>query len=241
MTDSRYENYSTFLNGTASAPPIVDYPLNSIFAFRSAGLDENGSTIVYDRNGDIVDAFTPLTEIEDMQYMGTQTPKYYGSFATTFTYKKLSLYALATYKLDYVLFNPSFGNYVSRYGSFEAYDLNSDIADRWRAPGDEVNTNVPGAQGLGGYSLGRYLYSTDRVIDGDHIRLREISLSYDFSDLVANSFLRNASLSLTARNLGLIWRANDDDIDPDFLPYTSGSLIRIPPTAMYSVGVNLNF
>ena len=241
VTDSRYENYSTFLNGTASAPPIVDYPLNSIFAFRSAGLDENGSTIVYDRNEEIVDAFTPLTEIEDMQYMGTSTPKYYGSFATTFTYKKLSLYALATYKLDYVLFKPSFGNYVSRYGSFEAYDLNSDIADRWRAPGDEVNTNVPGAQGLGGYSLGRYLYSTDRVIDGDHIRLREISLSYDFSDLVANSFLRNASLSLTARNLGLIWRANDDDIDPDFLPYTSGSLIRIPPTAMYSVGVNLNF
>ncbi|WP_417885552.1 SusC/RagA family TonB-linked outer membrane protein [Zunongwangia sp.] len=241
VTDSRYENYSTFLNGTASAPPIVDYPLNSVFAFRSAGLDENGSTIVYDRNGEIVDAFTPLTEIEDMQYMGTSTPKYYGSFATTFTYKKLSLYALATYKLDYVLFKPSFGNYVSRYGSFEKYDLNSDIADRWRVPGDEASTNVPGAQGLGGYSLGRYLYSTDRIIDGDYIRLREISLSYDFSDLVANTFLRNASLSLSARNLGLIWRANDDDIDPDFLPYTNGNLIRIPPTAMYSVGVNLNF
>ncbi|MFD2827224.1 SusC/RagA family TonB-linked outer membrane protein [Leeuwenhoekiella polynyae] len=241
VTDSRYENYSSFLNGTGSTPPIVNYPLNSIFAFRSAGLDENGSTIVYDRNEEIVDAFTPLTEIDDMQYMGTRTPQYYGSFATTFTYKKLSLYALATYKLDYVLFKPSFGNYVSRYGSFEAYDLNSDIADRWRAPGDEENTNVPGAQGLGGFSLSRYLYSSDRIIDGDHIRLREISLSYDFSDLVANTFLRNASLSLTARNLGLIWRANDDDIDPDFLPFTSGNLIRIPPTAMYSVGVNLNF
>ena len=241
VTDSRYENYSTYLNGTGSTPPIVGYPLNSIFAFRSAGLDENGATLVYDRNEEVVNAFTPLTEIEDMQYMGTSTPKYYGSFATTFTYNKLSLYALATYKLDYVLFKPGFGSYVSRYGTFNGYNLHTDIAHRWREAGDEATTNVPGVQGLGGYSLNRYLYSNDRVIDGDHIRLREISLSYDFSDLVANTFLRNASLSLTARNLGLIWRANDDDIDPDFLPYTSGNLIRIPPTAMYSVGVNLNF
>jgi len=241
VTDSRYENYATYLNGSGSTPPIVGYPLNSIFAFRSAGLDENGSTLIYDRNQEIVNAYTPITEIEDMKYMGTRTPKYYGSFATTFTYKKLSLYALATYKLDYVLFKPSFGSYVSRYGSFNGYNLSTDIADRWREPGDEATTNVPGAQGLGGYSLSRYLYSDKQVIEGDHIRLREVSLSFDFSDLIADTFIRNASLSFTARNLGLIWRANNDDIDPDFLPMTSGNLIRIPPTAMYSVGVNLNF
>ncbi|MDN3596981.1 hypothetical protein [Zunongwangia endophytica] len=107
--------------------------------------------------------------------------------------------------------------------------------------GDENSTSVPGVLGLGGYSYPRYRLSEDKVISGDHIRLREISLSYDLSEVLPESFIRGASLSFTARNLGLLWRANNDDIDPDFLPYTTGNQIRPTPTAMYSIGLNVNF
>ncbi|WBL26572.1 SusC/RagA family TonB-linked outer membrane protein [Zunongwangia sp. HGR-M22] len=241
VTDSRFENYSTYLNGSGSTPPIVDYPLNSVFAFRSAGLDENGAFQVYDRNDEIVGPNELLTEIEDMKYMGTRTPKYYGSLNTTLKYKQFSLYVLATYKMGYKLFKPTFDNYISRFNEFTGYNLNTDIADRWREPGDENSTNIPGVLGLGGYSYSRYRLSEDQVISGDHIRLREISLSYDFSKVLQESFIRGASLSFTARNLGLLWRANNDDIDPDFLPYTTGNQIRPTPTAMYSIGLNVNF
>lgn len=240
VTDSRFTNFANILNGTGSTAPIVGYGTNSIFAFRNAGLNNAGSVQVYDKDGNIVQSNTMLTNIEDMKYMGTSTPKYYGSLSANLTYKKLSLYLLATYKLDYVLFKPSFDQYVDRYGSFKGYDLNSDIDLRWRNPGDEATTNVPGVRGMTGYSYSRYRLSDDKVIDGDHIRFKEVSLKYDLSNLFENTFIDSASLTCSARNIGIIWRKNNDNIDPDFLPLT-GTNMKLPPTAMYSMGFNFNF
>lgn len=240
VTDSRYTNYSSYLNGTGATPPIVGYGLNSVFAFRNAGLNSTGSVQVYDKDGNIVQPTTTLKNIEDMKYMGTSTPKYYGSLSANLTYKKLSLYLLATYKLDYVLFKPTFDSYVTRYNTFAKYDLNSDIDKRWRNPGDEATTTVPGVRGMGGYSYSRYRFSDNQVIDGDHIRFKEISLKYDLSELFTNTFIDNASLTCSARNVGMIWRKNKDNLDPDFLPVT-GTTMKLPPTALYSVGFNFNF
>ncbi|WP_456311742.1 SusC/RagA family TonB-linked outer membrane protein [Pseudomonas shirazensis] len=240
VTDSRFTNYSQFLNGSGVGAPIVGYGTNSVFAFRNAGLNNTGSVQVYDKDGNIVQSNVALTDMADMKYMGTSTPKYYGSLSANLNYKKLSLYLLATYKLDYVLFKPSFDQYVNRYGSFSGYDLNSDIDLRWRNPGDEATTNVPGVRGMTGYSYPRYIFSDNRVIDGDHIRFKEVSLKYDLSDLFANTFIQNASLTCSARNLGIIWRKNKENLDPDFLPYT-GNNMKLPPTAMYSMGFNFNF
>lgn len=241
VTDSQFKNYANVLNGTGSTAPLVGYPTNSIFAFRNAGLNNTGAVQVYDRNGNIVQPNTMLTDMADMKFMGSSIPRYYGSLSANLTYKKLSLYLLATYKLDYVLFKPSFDQYVDRYGSFKGYDLNEDIDQRWRNPGDEATTNVPGVRGMTGYSYGRYRFSDNRVIDGDHIRFKEVSLKYDLSELFANTFITNASLTCSARNIGIIWRKNNDNIDPDFLPYTTGNNIKLPPTAMYVMGFNFNF
>jgi TonB-linked SusC/RagA family outer membrane protein len=240
VTDSRFESYSSYLNGTGSTPPIAGYPLNSVFAFRSAGLDATGRTQVYDKSGNIVNSFTSLKDIEDMKYMGTNIPSYYGSFSHTFNYKKLSLYILATYKFDYVLFKPSFGGYVTRSGSFNQYDLNSDIDQRWRKPGDEAVTSVPGIQGSTGLSYVRYINGENQIIDGDHIRFRELSLKYDMSDLIDRGFVRGASITFSARNLGFFWRKNKEGLDPDFLPYT-GTNMKLPAQAIYSIGFNVNF
>ncbi|OXB00863.1 TonB-linked outer membrane protein, SusC/RagA family [Flavobacterium pectinovorum] len=240
VTDSRFTNFSNVLNGSGSTAPLVGYPTGSVFAFRNAGLNASGATQVYDKDGNIVQSNVMLTDIEDMKYMGSSTPKYYGSLSANLSYKKLSLYLLATYKLDYVLFKPAFSNYVSRYGTFNGYDLTAEIDDRWRNPGDEATTNVPGVRGMTGYSYGRYIFSDNRVIDGDHVRFKEVSLKYDLSDLFANTFIQSASLTCSARNLGIIWRKNKEDLDPDFLPYT-GNTMKLPPTAMYSMGFNFNF
>lgn len=240
VTDSKFDNFTNILNGTGSAAPIVGYPTNSIFAFRNAGLNESGAVQVYDKDGNIVQPNVTLKNIEDMKYMGSSTPKYYGSLGANISYKKVSLYLLATYKLDYALFKPTFDSYVSRYGTFDRYSLNSDIDKRWRNPGDEATTIVPGVRGMTGYSYSRYRLGDNQMIDGDHIRFKEISIKYDLSNLFANTFISNASITCSARNVGIIWRKNNDNIDPDFLPYT-GTYMKLPPMAMYALGVNLNF
>ena len=240
VTDSRFQNYSQYLNGSGTTPPVEGYPLNSIFAFRSAGLDATGRTQVYDKSGKIVNSFTSLKDIADMKYMGTNIPSYYGSFSHTFNYKKLSLYILATYKFDYVLFKPTYGGYVNRQGRFNQYDLNTDIDQRWRKTGDEATTSVPGIQGSTGLSYVRYIYGEDQIIDGDHIRFRELSLKYDMTSLINRGIVRGASVTFTARNLGFFWRKNKDGLDPDFLPYT-GTNMKLPAMAIYSIGFNVNF
>lgn len=240
VTDSRFQNFSQYLNGSGGTPPIEGYPLNSIFAFRSAGLDATGRTQVYDKDGNIVNSFTSLKNIEDMKYMGTNIPSYFGSFNHTFTYKKLSLYILATYKFDYVMFKPTYGGYVDRSGRFSRYDLNTDIDQRWRNPGDEATTSVPGIVGSSGLSFARYMNSDNRIMEGDHIRFRELSLKYDLSELIDRGSITGASVTFTARNLGFFWRKNKDGLDPDFLPYT-GTNMKLPAMAMYSIGFNVNF
>lgn len=240
VTDSRFTNFSQYLNGSGGTPPVEGYPLGSVFAFRSAGLDATGRTQVYDKSGNIVNSFTSLKDIDDMKYMGTNIPAYYGSFNHTFTYKKLSLFILATYKFDYVMFKPTYGGYVNRSGRFNQYDLNTDIDLRWRNPGDEATTSVPGIVGSSGISYVRYLNSDNRVIEGDHIRFRELSLKYDLRDLIKSGAINGASVTFTARNLGFFWRKNKDGLDPDFLPYT-GTNMKLPAMAMYSIGFNVNF
>ncbi|WP_223704883.1 TonB-dependent receptor domain-containing protein [Flavobacterium potami] len=240
VTDSRFKNFSQYLNGSGGTPPVEGYPLGSVFAFRSAGLDATGRTQVYDKAGNIVNSFTSLKDIEDMRYMGTNIPAYFGSFNHTFTYKKLSLYILATYKFDYVMFKPTYGGYVDRSGRLSRYDLNTDIDQRWRNPGDEATTSVPGIVGSSGTSLVRYLSSDNRIMEGDHIRFRELSLKYDLNDLINRGSITGASVTFTARNIGFFWRKNKDGLDPDFLPYT-GSNMKLPAMAMYSIGFNVNF
>ncbi len=240
VTDSRFQNFSQYLSGSGGTPPVAGYPLNSVFAFRSAGLDATGRTQVYDKDGNIVNSFTSLKDIADMKYMGTNIPSYYGSFSQTFNYKKLSLYILATYKFDYVLFKPTYGGYVNRQGRFNQYDLNTDIDQRWRNPGDEATTSVPGIQGSTGLSYVRYAQGEDQIMQGDHIRFRELSLKYDLTSLIDRGFVRGASVNFTARNLGFFWRKNKDGLDPDFLPYT-GVNMKLPAMAMYSIGFNVNF
>ena len=63
--------------------------------------------------------------------MGTLTPKYFGGFFNTFTYKGLSLYVGITYKLGYIFQKPTISQQpASRYGGAN-YEINEDMAKRW--------------------------------------------------------------------------------------------------------------
>jgi hypothetical protein len=62
-----------------------------------------------------------------------------------------------------------------------------------------------------------YFYSSPLVVRGDHIRLEDIRVSYTIPRLPGwGSHFRDLDIYLYLNNLGIIWRANKDNIDPDF-------------------------
>ena len=117
--------------------------------------------------------------------------------------------------------------------------INEDMAKRWREVGDEAKTDVP-RLGTDNNSFQRYRGADIHVQKGDHIRLKEISLTYELpSKWVNKIMLGSANIGFTATNLGLIWKKNNVGIDPDFIPNTRD--LRMAPTPSYNFSLNLNF
>ena len=118
-----------------------------------------------------------------------------------------------------------------------------DLEERWRKPGDETFTNVPGMEfGVGtNYfaSIERYRFSDYLIRSRSNIRLQQVSLSYEVpSHLLARIYTKNVTVSAVARNLGMIWAANKEKLDPEYL-YITGNNYQLPPLTNYSFRVVL--
>jgi TonB-linked SusC/RagA family outer membrane protein len=244
LTDNRFDT-STISSYYTSYLPIgnlVGYPTDKLLVFRNAGLDANGMTRVFDRKHDTVSVTQPLL-FSDLKYAGRTTAPYFGGWNTTFRYGHFSLYALMTWQFGGVFLKPSISSYMTAWYR-PVYSVSGDIAKRWQQAGDETKTNVPGLNGTGTqvtYSLSRYQYSDINVLSSDYIRLREVSLSYEFPTAWISKWqAKGASLGVAVRNLGLIWRANKQGYDPDFTGYPNSSY-SLPASRSYNFSFKLTF
>lgn len=79
------------------------------------------------------------------------------------------------------------------------------------------------------YAYNAYNYSTERIAKGDFIRMKEISVAYDFPKSVANALrISNLSLKLQAANLFLIYADKKlNGQDPEFFN-TGGVATPLP-------------
>ena len=101
-----------------------------------------------------------------------------------------------------------------------------EFRNRWTEAGDEKHTNIPAIADLrslqqDGYlyrAYNAYNYSTERIAKGDFIRMKEISLSYDFPvQMIRHLSLSSLSLKLQATNLFLIYSDKKlNGQDPEF-------------------------
>ena len=225
-----------YSSGGGSGRMLEGYNMNNFWAYRWAGLDENGDSQIYNADGDIVKSTESVTN-DDLVYVGTLTPKYFGGFFNTFSYKGLSLYVGITYKLGYIFQKPTISQQAGGRNTY--YEINEDMANRWREAGDEATTNVPRI-GTDANSFVRYRGADIHIQKGDHIRLREVSLTYNIPAKWLNKLLINSgSIGFSANNLGLIWKKNNAGIDPDFIPNSRS--LTMSPTPSYNFSLNLNF
>jgi hypothetical protein len=85
-----------------------------------------------------------------------------------------------------------------------------------------------------------YRYSEALVEKGDHIRLQDIQLSYDWSPRSKErTWVRSVHLYLYLNNLGLIWRANKYGIDPDF--NDNNFSFNLPEPKSLALGCRVSF
>jgi TonB-linked SusC/RagA family outer membrane protein len=226
-----------FLNGSLS--PTVGRPLYGISSYTWAGLDPaTGDPMGY-LNGSVSKDYAKIlsgASLDNVIFNGSAIPVYYGSLRNTFSYGPFSLSLLISYRLGYyfhresVTYGTNFG-----LGSFSSGSgTHGDYAKRWKTTGDESFTQVPSRPSA--IISGRddfYAYSDVLVEKGDHVRLQDIRLSYEL--VCRKEKLPFSSLSIYgyANNLGLIWKANKNHIDPDF------QLMRQPITV--SLGLKVGF
>ncbi|MFB6456245.1 SusC/RagA family TonB-linked outer membrane protein [Chitinophaga sp. Hz27] len=222
-------------------------PLHGLYAYKFAGLDKNnGQPLFYGAKGAIMDNIL-LTSQDDslITYMGSRDPTVTGSFTNSFNYKAFELRFFFTY---------SFGNKVFRNPIVSRiYPDNmatqKDVAARWRIPGDEAYTNVPGlvsniqnAYYSSAFIEREFAYNRSdvMVVNAAVLRLSEINLSYDFVPRYKpnqRKVIRNARLSLAANNL-YFWADKDlRGVDPQSI--ISG--VSLPNPTTYTLKLNASF
>lgn len=220
-----YNRLYDYISGYGFTMP--GYPQRSLFSIPFAGLNNEGLPTFYDPDGNITVTGIDMQEYDPerlkfLKYEGPADPTDVGSFGNILRYKNLTLNLFVTY---------SFGNVVRLDPVFSSSysDLSAtpkEFNNRWIKPGDEKFTNVPviaSKQQLKNIAdldkaYQAYNYSTARVAKGDFIRMKEISLAYEFPKTITQALnIANLSLKLQATNLFLIYADKKlNGQDPEF-------------------------
>jgi len=226
------------------------YAHRALFSIPFAGLREDGTPSFYLSDGSVttVSNHVYLQErdaelMKFLKYEGPTEPTITGSLGNVFKWKNLSLNVFVTY---------SFGNVVRLDPSFLYIydDLSSmprEFGDRWTNPGDEAHTNIPvildtrQVVNTGwAYEYNAYNYSSVRVADGGFVRMKEVSLQYDFPKTVAEKLrLGTLGLKIQATNPFLIYADKKlNGQDPEF--FRSGG-VAAPVPKQFTLTLRVGF
>ncbi|MCV9928614.1 SusC/RagA family TonB-linked outer membrane protein [Flavobacterium sp. LS1R49] len=256
---SVYNQKITKLANQPSAFDLIDSnggnsigrPRNSIYSYQFTGLNNQGlPTFLLQDGADNNITGANFQDIDNvtkyLKYEGSIEPNKSIGLANTFTYKNWSLY---------VFFVGSGGNKVRLNPIYDStYDdltvFTKDFTNRWINPGDENITNIPviadkrlNENNGGARTLARayntYNYSDVRIADGDFVRLKNVSISWEFpKDFKRKIGVSTFTLRGSAVNPWLIYsdkRLNGQD--PEFRN-TGG--VALPVTSQYTFTLNLS-
>ncbi|MEI3796562.1 MULTISPECIES: SusC/RagA family TonB-linked outer membrane protein [unclassified Chitinophaga] len=239
-----YYNSGT-LNGNAyvgtlgyQIPLEIGRSISGIYAYPWSGLDpSNGKMIIYQDGQKSTDYAGYMASLrpEDMVYAGVTNPPYYGSILNNIEWKRLQLSVLLSWKAGYVYRRSSLFPGMEYTGSGL---FHTDLLHKWKKPGDELVTNVPAGGGLNGFDQNEstiYLFSETLISKGDHIAIQDISLNYSIpTGKKAPAVFKAVRIYLYVRNLGFLWKADRNNIDP------ATPNARYPQPIQFNTGIQLS-
>lgn len=239
----------------AIKPSREGYSVGAIFAYKTAGLDDEGYPLFLTQDGRKVTATeffklnnagaSTLSAEEQRNlysYIGSTEPKVSGGFMNTFKYKRVTLGINC-------IFN--FGMYVQTTPTYDPtnYDrgLNSnrDILNRWTL--DHTNTTLPKLMTENDGRTGEYLRYKEQnlfreldiwVKKQNYFRFESIRLGYELPEKWLKPVgIKSASVSLEGRNLWVIASNYHNYLDPE----TMGNPYAAPIPKSFIFGLNVNF
>ena len=226
---------------------LEGYPVRSIFSIPFRGLNDEGIPTFLDQDGNVTSTgiyFQERDNIDFLEYSGTADPTDFGSFGNTFSYKGFKLNVFLTYSFGNVVrLDPVFAR---SYSDLDA--MPKEFGNRWVVPGDEKVTDIPVISSRMqnhnnselSYAYNAYNYSSARIAKGDFIRLKEVSLSYDFPKKWVSAMKMNTlSLKVQGTNLALLYADKKlNGQDPEFFN-TGGVATPLPKQFTVTLRIGL--
>lgn len=253
-TDFIYSHSKTKITNTYNYGRVIDmvqglsagategYPANGIWSIPFAGLNDEGLPCFYSVDGSVTNGYVNFQNRVDndnwLVYEGSRDPTDMGSLGNIFTYKGFRLNVFITYSFGNVVrLTPVFSN---TYTDLSA--MPKEFKNRWMSAGDEERTNIPvivsrrqnNSNSYLSYAYNAYNYSTERIAKGDFVRMKEISLTYDFPKSMIHQWkLSNMSLKLQGTNLFLMYADKKlNGQDPEF--FNSGG-VALPMAKQFTL------
>lgn len=235
-------NYLNYGDNGFILYPLEGRPLFSVYSLRWGGLDPlNGDPQGYNK-GNLTKDYNAIlsgTTPEELIYHGSAIPVAFGGLRNNFSFAGLTVSANMVYKFGYYIRRPSI--YYNRL--YTGWRGHADFEKRWQKAGDEKITNVPSMPAVP-FSSNRdvfYTFSEVLIEKGDHIRLQDISISYQLKErFLKKTPFRDLRIYAYANNLGIIWRANKSNIDPDISNYPD-IVSNYPNPKTISFGIKTTF
>lgn len=205
-------------------------PLSKFWGYTALGVDPQTGMMIYeDINGD------GKINVSDKHYIGDANPKCIWGMTNHFSFFGFNLSIMLTSSIGNDIYNAS---RIEMVGMYSGANQLKEVTRRWRSPGDV--TDIPKSGELDNIKA-----STRWVEDGSYVKIKNITLSYDFDF----PFLRKLRISrlqpyITLDNM--ITFTKYSGYDPEMSEYTSATNMGIdwgtyPNVRTIMLGINIDF
>lgn len=204
-------------------------PLGGFWGYISDGVDpETGELMYRDINED------GRISASDKTYIGDPNPLFTYGLTNTFTYKGFNLNIFLQGSVGNDIFNASKGD---TQGMYDLKNQSVEVLKRWRTPG--MITDVPKA----GFNLQP---SSFFVEDGSYLRVKDVSLSYNFkSNVLSRAGISRLQPFVTVSNL--LTLTNYSGMDPEVNQWGNSGAVQgidwgtYPHSKTVVFGMNIEF
>ncbi len=197
-----------FVEGSASQRAIEGHPVNTFYLVRYHGINpETGEAEWLTKDGETTNTYSA----NDRVIVGSAIPRISGGLTNSFTYKGLVLSALITFvEGNYIMYDDL--RFLNNPNNLNSFNLDPQLLDYWTE--DNRNSFAPKLNGDTQSTFAQR--STQQLRKGDHIRLRNLSLSYT----IPTAVLANTKIIRSARIYGMLqnfltFSSLEDGLEPE--------------------------